>query len=177
MGQVEVRAAGHHQCVLKVITGCVARLLPSCAAQPRSWSRWLRRARSTLTRCATPSKPEQGPVAVEIAPKAPEPDLGDPKHQDLVHDAGRIALRTLDGSAERVLANDAGDALYHPALELRRWSTRCCVVAARFAEDAIGVQVRPESAFKCRRNGCSGASGIRTLAACPAANFRRWQVR
>ena len=67
---------------------------------------------------ATPSRPSPWPVAVEIAPKAPEPDLGDPTRQYLVHDEGRIVLRTLDGSAERVLANDAGDALYHPALEL-----------------------------------------------------------
>lgn len=68
---------------------------------------------------AAPSKPELAPVAMmEPSPKAPEPDLGDPTRQYLVHDDGKVVLRTLDSKAERVLASDAGDALYHPALEL-----------------------------------------------------------
>lgn len=63
------------------------------------------------------SGPEARPVAV-AQPHAAEADLGDPRHQYLVHDDSKIVLRTLDGKAERVLADNAWNVLYHPSLEL-----------------------------------------------------------
>jgi hypothetical protein len=63
------------------------------------------------------SKPKKHTPVVEVA-RVPEPDLGDPQRQYLVHDDSKIVLRTLDGKAERVLAKDAWNVLYHPSLEL-----------------------------------------------------------
>jgi hypothetical protein len=47
------------------------------------------------------------------------PDLGDPSQQFIVHlQSGEIALRSRSGTAVRVLAPHADEALYHAALEL-----------------------------------------------------------
>jgi hypothetical protein len=88
-------------------TGTVAfviALLGACA----------QRAAKTTTASELPARAQ---VAVAPTPP-PTPDLGDPGRQYLVHDEGNIVLRTLAGSTARVLANDAGEVLYDPSLEL-----------------------------------------------------------
>lgn len=61
------------------------------------------------------TKPEAPPASP--APTA-SPDLGKAEHQYLVHDDSKIWIRTIDSKAERALAEDSWNVLYHASLEL-----------------------------------------------------------